>query len=113
MGVYEVRQYLTEDGKNPFLTWLKQVRDPIAKIQIIKRLNRLEQGNFGDVKFCRAGVWELRLDIGAGYRLYYAQAGSQIILLLCGGDKRTQATDIDRAVKHWQDWQRRPDDDER
>ena len=91
--------------------WLKQLRDPIAKVQIVKRINRLEQSNFGDHRFCREGVWELRVDTGAGYRLYYAQAGIQTILLLCGGDKRTQDTDIDRAVKFWQDWQRRPNDE--
>jgi putative addiction module killer protein len=109
--VYEIRHYLTEDGKDLFLEWIKQVRDPIAKMQIIKRINRVEQGNFGDHKFCRDGVWELRVDIGAGYRVYYAQAGSYMVLLLCGGDKSTQSADIDRAVKNWQDWQRRTDDE--
>lgn len=103
----EIRHYLTEDGKDLFLEWLRRVRDPIAKVQIVKRLNRIEQGNFGDHKFCRDGVWELRVDIGAGYRVYYAQAGSQAVLLLGGGDKRSQSADIERAVRHWQDWQRR------
>jgi len=64
-------------------------------------------GNFGDHKFCRDGVWELRIDVGHGYRVYYAIAGIQVVLLLCGGDKRTQDTDIDRACEYWQDWQRR------
>jgi putative addiction module killer protein len=109
--MHEIRHYLTTEGKDPILEWLKQLRDPIAKVQIIKRINRLEQGNFGDHRFCREGVWELRVDTGAGYRLYYARAGIQTILLLCGGDKRTQDTDIDRAVKFWQDWQRRLNDE--
>jgi putative addiction module killer protein len=109
--MHEIRHYLTTEGKDPILEWLKQLRDPIAKVQIVKRINRLEQGNFGDHRFCREGVWELRVDTGAGYRLYYAQARIQTILLLCGGDKRTQDTDIDRAVKFWQDWQRRPNDE--
>jgi len=109
--MHEIRHYLTTEGKDPILEWLKQLRDPIAKVQIVRRINRLEQGNFGDHRFCREGVWELRVDAGAGYRLYYAQAGMQTILLLCGGDKRTQDTDIDRAVKFWQDWQRRPNDE--
>jgi len=109
--MYEIRHYLTAEDKDPVLEWLKQLRDPIAKVQIVKRLNRLEQGNFGDHRFCRDGVWELRVNIGAGYRLYYVQAGAQIILLLCGGDKRTQDADIDRAVRFWQDWQRRPNDE--
>src|SRR6266568_8939339 len=101
--MFEIRHYLTADGKDIYLEWLKQVRDPIAKVQIVKRVNRVEQGNFGDHKFCREGVWEMRIDVGAGYRVYYAQARSQVVLLLCGGDKRTQDADIDRAVRHWQD----------
>lgn len=109
--MYEIRHYLTADGKDIYLDWLKQVRDPIAKVQLVKRVNRLEQGNFGDHKFCRDGVWEMRIDVGAGYRVYYVQAGSRIVLLLCGGDKRTQDADIGRAVRYWQDWQRRPDDE--
>jgi putative addiction module killer protein len=62
------------------------------------RSNRIEQGNFGDHKFCRDGVWELRIDVGAGYRVYYAIAGSLGVLLLCGGDKRTQNTNIRRTL---------------
>ena len=107
----EIRHYLTADSKDVFLDWLRRVRDPIAKVQIVKRVNRVEQGNFGDHKFCRDGVWELRVNAGAGYRVYYAQAGSQVVLLLGGGEKRTQDPDIERAVRYWQDWQRRPDDE--
>ncbi|MFB1488025.1 MULTISPECIES: type II toxin-antitoxin system RelE/ParE family toxin [unclassified Thiocapsa] len=85
--MYEIRHYLTTDGHDVFFDWLKQVRDPIAKVQIIKRINRLELDNLGDHKFCRDGVWELRIHVGAGYRLYYALAGLRMVLLLCGGDK--------------------------
>lgn len=67
----------------------------------------MELGNFGDQKFCRDGVWELRIDVGGGYRIYYATAGSQLILLLSGGDKRTQDADIARACEFWQDWKKR------
>jgi putative addiction module killer protein len=105
--VTEIRHYLTVDGRDVFLDWLRRVRDPIARVQIVKRVNRVEQGNFGDHKFCRDGVWELRIDVGAGYRVYYAQSGSQVVLLLAGGDKRTQEADIERAASYWQDWQRR------
>ena len=103
----EIRHYLTRDGRDAFLDWLGTVRDPIAKVQIVKRVNRVEQGNFGDHRFCRDGVWELRIDVGAGYRVYYAHSGSQVVLLLAGGDKRTQDADIERAVSYWQDWQER------
>jgi putative addiction module killer protein len=110
--MHQIRHYLTNEGKDVFLDWLKTLRDPLAKLQIVKRVNRIEQGNFGDYKFCRDGVWELRIDVGAGYRVYYAQSGlgaeSQIVLLLCGGDKRKQDADIERAVKFWQDWKGRP-----
>ncbi len=92
--MHEIRHSLTAEGKDPVLEWLKQLCDPVAKVQIIKRINRLEQGNFGDHRFRREGVWELRVNTGAGYRLYYAQADVQVVLLLCGGDKRTQDTDI-------------------
>jgi putative addiction module killer protein len=107
--VYEIRHYVTAEGKDPYLDWLKLLRDSIAKVQIVKRVSRVEQGNFGDHKFCRDGVWELRIDVGPGYRVYYAQDGTQVVLLLCGGDKRSQDADIARAVKNWHDWQRRPE----
>lgn len=109
--MYEIRHYLTPDEKDVYLDWLKQVRDNVAKMAVLRRVNRIEQGNFGDHKFCRDGVWELCIDMGAGYRVYYAIAGQQIVLLLCGGDKRTQNKDIERACTYWQDWQRRTDDE--
>lgn len=108
--MFAIRHYLTGDDKDVFLDWLKGVRDPLAKIQIVKRVNRVEQGNFGDHRFCRDGVWELRIDIGAGYRVYYAQAGTNLVLLLAGGDKRSQGADIDRAVRNWLDWKERTDE---
>ena len=109
--MYEIRHYLTVDEKDIYLDWLRKQRDTMARIAVDRRVNRVEQGNFGDHKFCRDGVWELRIDVGAGYRVYYAIAGKEIVLLLCGGDKRTQETDIDRACEYWQDWQRRPSDE--
>jgi putative addiction module killer protein len=67
------------------------LRDNQAKVQIIRRVARIEQGSFGDHKFCRAGVWELRIDTGPGYRAYYARAGPHIVLLP-GGDKQTRTS---------------------
>ena len=109
--MYEIRHYLTPDGKDLFRDWLRQQRDTTAKIAVVRRVARIEQGNFGDHKFCRDGVWELRIDVGAGYRVYYAIAGKQLVLLLCGGDKRSQEADISRACDYWQDWQRRTSDE--
>lgn len=109
--MYKIRHYLTADEKDVYLDWLRKQHDTTARIAVDRRVNRIEQGNFGDHKFCRDGVWELRIDVGAGYRVYYAIAGQDIVLLLCGGDKRTQDADIDRACKYWQDWQRRMGDE--
>ncbi|WP_208442288.1 type II toxin-antitoxin system RelE/ParE family toxin [Bartonella raoultii] len=89
--------------------WLRKLRDVQAKAAIIRRLNRLEQGNFGDFKPLRDGVYELRMNIGPGYRVYYAQSGKTVLLLLCGGSKKTQDTDITRACACWRDWQNRED----
>lgn len=105
--MYTIRHYLNPEGKNTFLDWQRKLRDDMARMAIERRLNRAEHGNLGDHKYCRDGVWELRVDIGAGYRVYYALNGKEIILLLCGGDKRTQDADITRASSYWQDWQRR------
>ena len=109
--MYEIRHYLTTDEKDVYLDWLRKLRDVTAKIAVNRRVTRIELGNFGDHKFCRDGVWELRIDVGAGYRVYYAVSGKEIVLLLCGGDKRTQDADIDRACGYWQDWQRRTSDE--
>ena len=105
--MFEIRHYLTPEGKDVVLEWQRSLRDTKARIAIDRRINRLELGNFGDHRFCRDGVWELRIDVGPGYRVYYAITGTQVVLLLLGGDKRTQAPDIDRACAYWQDWQRR------
>jgi putative addiction module killer protein len=64
-------------------------------------------GNFGDCKPVGDGVWEIRIDHGAGYRVYYAQAGTKLVLLLVGGDKRTQTADIATAQRYWTDWRKR------
>ncbi|MCL2524157.1 MAG: type II toxin-antitoxin system RelE/ParE family toxin [Betaproteobacteria bacterium] len=103
----EIKHYLTDDGLDVFEDWRDSVRDGKAKIAIDRRINRVELGNFGDHKPCRDGVWELRIDAGAGYRVYYALAGTVMVLLLCGGDKKSQDADIKRAIGYWNDWQRR------
>ena len=105
--MYEIRHYLTPEQRDIYLEWQRRLRDTKARIAIDRRIYRIELGNFGDHKFCRDGVWELRIDVGPGYRVYYALAGSEVVLLLCAGDKRTQPADIARACEYWQDWQRR------
>ena len=105
--MYEILHYLTQSGKDVFMEWRHQLRDTKQKIAVDRRINRIELGNFGDHRFCRDGVWELRIDAGPGFRVYYAVAGTQVILLLCGGDKRSQDADIERACTYWHDWQGR------
>lgn len=107
MNIFDVRHYLTRDGEDLIAEWLRGLRDMQAKAAIIRRLNRLEQGNFGDFKPLRDGVYELRIDIGSGYRVYYARSGKTVMLLLYGGSKRTQEADIDKACSYWRDWQSR------
>ena len=68
------------------------------------RLNRIRLGNFGDCKRVGGGVEELRIDFGPGYRIYYGRRGSLLVVLLCGGDKGTQARDILTAQKHWKEY---------
>jgi len=89
----------------PFAQWHDALRDYRAKTAITRRLFRITQGNFGDCKPCQDGVWELRIDFGPGYRVYYARYAQEVVLLLCGGDKRTQQADIVRACAYWHDWQ--------
>jgi len=103
-----IEHYLTADEqRDPYMEWLRRMRDAQARIAVIRRIARIEHGNFGDHRFCRDGVWELRVDVGQGYRVYYGMSGQSVVLLLCGGAKRTQDTDIKRAVQYWQDWNRR------
>jgi putative addiction module killer protein len=103
----EVLRYVTAVGKDVLGEWLASLDDARAAAKIAVRINRLAAGNFGDCKPLREGVWELRIDWGPGYRVYYAMAGKACVLLLCGGDKRKQSADIKRAIEYWQDYQQR------
>jgi len=103
----EVLRYVTSRGQDVVGEWLKRLPDPRARAKLAARIARLGVGNFGDCKPLRSGVWELRIDWGPGYRLYYAMIGRTCVLLLCGGDKRKQAADIDRAIEYLEDYQQR------
>jgi len=80
-----------------FREWLLSLRDRRARVKIEQRVDRLEEGNAGDVKSVGDGILEMRVDYGPGYRVYYVQRGSVCIILLCGGDKSSQKQDIQRA----------------
>ncbi|MTJ07528.1 MULTISPECIES: type II toxin-antitoxin system RelE/ParE family toxin [unclassified Anabaena] len=103
----EIQKYLKVDGTNPFDNWFDFLRDRRAKAKIRARLDRVEDGNLGDCKSVGEGVFELRIDYGPGYRIYFGQEGSKIILLLCGGDKNTQIQDIRKAKEYWEDYRSR------
>ena len=77
--------------------WIKELRDSRARYRILTRIKRLEEGNPGDVKPVGEGITEMRIDYGPGYRVYYKETGKEIIILLCGGDKTTQQSDIAKA----------------
>jgi putative addiction module killer protein len=87
-----------------FDAWFSRLRDRQAKARIAARIDRLSLGNPGDVKPVGSGVSEMRIDYGPGYRIYFTQRGPIIIVILCGGDKRTQATDIKRAIEIAEKW---------
>jgi putative addiction module killer protein len=103
----EIRRYLTESGRDVFGEWLSELRDVRTRAKIVARIDRLSAGNFGDCKALRGGLFELRIDWGPGYRVYYATVGKGCVLLLCGGDKHKQSSDIKRALKHLKDYRER------
>jgi putative addiction module killer protein len=80
-----------------FAVWLSSLRDKQGRAKILARIDRLEDGNPGKTRSVGAGVVEMKIDFGPGYRVYYVQRGQLLILLLCGGDKSSQTNDIKRA----------------
>lgn len=103
----ELLRYQREDGRIPFAEWLEALRDKVAQARIRVRLRQVQAGNFGDSEPVGEGVIELRIHVGAGYRVYCARHGKTVVLLLCGGDKGSQAADIKRAKELWSEWKRR------
>ena len=87
-----------------FQAWLSKLRDAQARIRIEIRIDRLAMGNAGDVRPVGSGVSELRIDYGPGYRVYFTRIDGAVVLLLCGGDKRTQSADIKRAISIASNW---------
>ena len=102
-----ILEYVTEDGHNPFRQWLRGLRDREAAVRVRVRVGRVRLGNFGDCKSVGKGVSELRVSYGPGYRVYFGRKGERVVILLCGGDKRTQDNDIELAQVYWEDYLRR------
>jgi putative addiction module killer protein len=103
----ELRYYQTSLGERPFVDWFEGLNDKQARARIDARMARIAGGNLGDVEPVGEGVLELRIDWGPGYRVYFSRLGNIIVLLLCGGDKRTQQKDIKRAKAYFEDFKAR------
>ncbi|HEY3875958.1 MAG TPA: type II toxin-antitoxin system RelE/ParE family toxin [Candidatus Kapabacteria bacterium] len=96
----------------PFEEWFRSLPTPLRQI-VSKRLDRIEDGNFGDSEPVGDGVSELRIHIEKGLRVYYGQEGRRVVILLVGGDKSTQRKDIQNAKAYWNDWKQRGTSSER
>ena len=106
----EVRVYARSDGGEPFTQWLRGLRDGQTRNRIRQRIARIRLGNFGDVRSVGEGVHELRIQFGPGFRVYFGREDDAVVILLCGGDKSTQARDIERAHDYWRDYRSRSDE---
>lgn len=109
MNEKEIIFYESKSGKKPFQFWFKSM-DKKIKERILARLDRIEQGNFGDYKYIDDDIYELKFNFGSGYRIYFAQDGDAIVILLCGGDKSSQSQDIEKAKNYFKDFKERIDE---
>ena len=108
--LFTLKALVLENGTSPIEDWVKSIRDTQTRQRIQARLDRIERGNLGEYRNVGEGVSEFKMDFGAGYRVYFARTGATLIVLLVGGDKSTQDTDIKTARQLWKDYR---DDTER
>jgi putative addiction module killer protein len=108
MSPFEFVHYVSPAGRDVFQDWLDGLRDTRCRVAILRRVDRLAAGNPGDSRSCGQGVWELRVDCGPGYRVYFVRLGSTTVMLLGAGSKRTQRTDIESAIARWREVKGRP-----
>jgi putative addiction module killer protein len=99
-----VQIYVAHNGKAPFEQWIHSLRDKQTRARILTRIDRVRLGNLGDCESVGAGVYELRIHFGPGYRVYFGLYGAEVVLLLCGGDKSSQARDIEMAKSYWREF---------
>jgi len=99
-----IEMYLAGAGC-PFQEWLDRLRDRVGRAKVRVQIDRLSLGNFGNCRFLKGGIGEVKVAWGPGYRVYFARLNPSSILLLCGGDKATQQADIARALEYWSDYQ--------
>lgn len=101
---HKIEIYQTDTGKRPFSQWLDDIKDHLSKAKIRVRLDRLEKGNFGQCEPVGEGVFELKIHFGPGFRVYFGKIGQKCVLLLCGGDKGSQKSDILKAQTYFKDY---------
>lgn len=99
-----LKPYVTAAGKCPFDEWFDTLRNRRTRAVIDARLIHVRQGNLGNCRSVGGGVREFKIDYGHGYRIYFAEDGEDIIILLCGGDKSSQQRDIEKAIAYWADY---------
>lgn len=102
----EVREYLEADGRSPFARWFGRLDAPAAA-KVAIAVTRVGQGNLSNIKGVGAGVHECRIDFGPGYRVYFGRDGERLVILLGGGTKKRQASDIFKAQALWRDYKSR------
>lgn len=102
----KIEAYKTKEGQCPFKEWIESLKDARARNKIRKRLDRVEMGNLGDWNSVGESVYELKINYGPGYRIYFGQEGQRLVILLCGGDKNSQQKDISKAREYWIDWRK-------
>ena len=105
-----VRNYVTPEGREPYEEWVNSYRNRKTRAIIRERINRLHLGNFGDYKRLTADLYELRIHYGPGYRVYFGMVDRVIVILLCGGSKKTQRRDIQKAKEYWEELRSRADE---
>lgn len=110
--MFEILEYVTEDGKKPFAIWLLSLKDKKTQVKIRARIARASLGNFGDWKSLdnANGIYEMREHYGAGFRVFYKLIGNKIVLLLAGSTKKDQDRTISKAKEYLADYERRMND---
>jgi putative addiction module killer protein len=105
MNLLKIIIYATKNGNEPYSLW-EHTLDTKTKAIVINRLDRLRLGNFGDAKRIKNGngIWELRIDFGPGYRIYFGKKGTNLVILLTGGQKKSQNRDLTKAKQYWADY---------
>lgn len=104
-----LERYVAPQGHEPYTEWLNTIKDKLTKARIINGVTKMEAGNFGVSESVGGGVFELKLDFGPGYRVYYGLEGEKIVLLLLGGSKKGQQADINKAQTYLKDYRSRDD----